>query len=260
MPLVEHIHKQIHLKLVYYGPGLGGKTTNLEHIHQKTKPELRGKLISLQNESERTIFFDLLPVELGLFRGYSLRLHLCTVPGQIRYDETRKLILRHADAVAFIVDSQPQAIDANIESALNLDTNLRLQGDDPTRIPLVVQYNKRDLPGVLDIAELREAIGIPDGVPEIEASARLGFGVFETLRMLARMCLALLPEPTRMPNGRSPSIMPGHRTSMYPEGRASGPLSSRMTPSPPEPPISVSSIPRAPGMPRVPGMGEGRGD
>lgn len=248
MPLVEHAHKQVHLKLVYYGPGLGGKTTNLEHIHQKTRPEYRGKLISLTNESERTLFFDLLPVELGLFRGYTLRLHLCTVPGQIRFDMTRRLILRHVDGVVFVVDSQPLAIDANVESAQNLETNLGLQGDDPTRIPLVVQYNKRDLPEVLSVEELRETIGIPSGLPEIEAIAREGVGVFETLKAVTKACLSLLPDPTRAPEGRSPSILPGKRASIYPGGRPSalnGPPNSAGAP------MSASIIPRAPGVPRI---------
>lgn len=254
MPLVEHAHKQVHLKLVYYGPGLGGKTTNLEYIHQKTRPELRGKLISLTNESERTLFFDLLPVELGLFRGYTLRLHLCTVPGQIRYDNTRRLVLRNVDGVVFVVDSQELAIDANAESAQNLETNLRLQGDDPTRMPLVIQYNKRDLPEAMPVSELRDIIGIPDGVREVEAVAREGIGVFETLKAVTKACLALLPDPTRAPEGRSPSILPGARASLFPGGRPSA--LSGGAPSSANPPLSASVIPRAPGMPRMGGEGE----
>src|SRR5687768_7363606 len=161
MPLVNHARQEIHLKVVYYGPGLGGKTTNLEQIHSKTKPDRRGKLISLATESERTLFFDLLPVELGVFMGYQVRLHLCTVPGQIAHDKTRRLVLRHVDGIVFVADSQPERLRENQESVINLATNLRLQGDDPDVLPFVVQYNKRDLAGVLSIDELRHGLGVP---------------------------------------------------------------------------------------------------
>ena len=146
--------KALFLKIVYYGPGLGGKTTNLELIHARTKPELRGKLISLATESERTLFFDLLPVELGKFKGYDIRLHLCTVPGQIAQEQTRRLVLRHVDGIVFVVDSQPSRLEENVESIRNLETNLMMQGDDPDRMPLVVQYNKRDLPTAVSIEEM----------------------------------------------------------------------------------------------------------
>jgi signal recognition particle receptor subunit beta len=125
MPTVSHSKKEVLLKLVYYGPGLGGKTTNLDYIHAHSKPEHRGKLLSLASESERTLFFDLLPVDLGKFKGYSIRLHLCTVPGQVAYDRTRKLVLRNVDGVVFVVDSQPAQLDANAESLANLAVNLR---------------------------------------------------------------------------------------------------------------------------------------
>ncbi len=144
MPLVHHAHRDLQMKVVYYGPGLGGKTTNLEYIHANTRPERRGKLIALENEAERTLFFDLLPMELGEFRNYRVRLHLCTVPGQIAYDTTRQLVLKNVDGIVFVVDSQPSRLEANYESIRNLEANLRLQGDDPDRMPLVVQYNKRD--------------------------------------------------------------------------------------------------------------------
>src|SRR5262245_11343590 len=168
MPVVQHALKELHVKLVYYGPGLGGKTTNLEWIHQNSRPEYRGKLLSLTTETERTLFFDLLPVELGTYKDYTVRLHLCTVPGQIRYDQTRRLVLRHADGIVFVVDSQQAAYDANIESVRNLEVNLLKQGDDPTRMPLVVQYNKRDLPDVMPIDELRDVLRVPAGVAEVE--------------------------------------------------------------------------------------------
>ena len=215
MPLVNHARRELHVKIVYYGPGLGGKTTNLEHIHRHSAPERRGKLISLMGESERTLFFDLLPVELGQLRGYTVRLHLCTVPGQIARDATRRLVLRHADGVVFVVDSQQGRMEASVQASRNLADNLRRQGDDPDRIPLVVQYNKRDLPGAVDVDTLREELGVPDDVPQVEASALEGWGVFETLKHITKACLKLVGDPATMPEGRSPSILPGRRASMY---------------------------------------------
>ena len=215
MPLVNHARRELHLKIVYYGPGLGGKTTNLEYIHRHSAPARRGKLISLVGEAERTLFFDLLPVELGELKGYTVRLHLCTVPGQIARDATRRLVLRHADGVVFVVDSQQGRVEANVEAIRNLADNLRLQGDDPDRIPLVVQYNKRDLPSAMDVASLQAALGVPDDIPQVEASALEGWGVFETLKHITKACLRLAGDPARMPEGRSPSILPGRRASMY---------------------------------------------
>jgi len=216
MPLVNHARQEIHLKVVYYGPGLGGKTTNLEHIHSRTRPELRGKLISLATESERTLFFDLLPVELGRFKGYQIRLHLCTVPGQIAHDRTRRLVLRHVDGIVFVVDSQRRRLEDNRESIANLYDNLRLQGDDPDRLPLVVQYNKRDLPEVMQLPDLRAALKVPDAVPEVEAVALRGDGVFETVKATLKACMKIVGDPARAPEGRSPSILPGKRPSMFP--------------------------------------------
>lgn len=226
MPLVNHGHQEIHLKVVYYGPGLGGKTTNLELIHARTKPDRRGKLISLATESERTLFFDLLPVELGVFMGYQVRLHLCTVPGQIAHDRTRRLVLRHVDGIVFVVDSQPERLLDNRESIVNLATNLRMQGDDPDVLPLVVQYNKRDLPGVLPVEVLRAELGVPEGVPELEAVAVRGVGVFETVKTMLKQCLKIVGDPRKAREGRSPSILPGARASMFPSAGRAGEASS----------------------------------
>ena len=216
MPLVNHARREIHLKVVYYGPGLGGKTTNLESIHGRTRPELRGKLISLATESERTLFFDLLPVDLGLFRGYQVRLHLCTVPGQIAHDRTRRLILRHVDGVVFVADSQRFRLEDNLESIDNLADNLRRQGDDPDRLPVVVQFNKRDLPTAMPVRELRAALNIPDDVHGVEAVAKQGKGVLETVKAILKGCMKIVGDPTGAPEGRSPSILPGQRASMFP--------------------------------------------
>src|SRR5262249_10256031 len=133
-----HRKREVLLKIVYYGPGLGGKTTNLEYVHANSRPDLPGKLLSLTNETERKLFFDLLPIDLGEFMGYSMRLHVCTVPGQVAFDRTRRLILRGVDGVVFVVDSQPAQLEANIESLENLATNLRALGVDPDHIPVVV--------------------------------------------------------------------------------------------------------------------------
>jgi signal recognition particle receptor subunit beta len=217
LPRIHHATREIQVKVVYYGPGLCGKTTNLEVIHKRSNPAHRGKLVSLNTESERTLFFDLLPVDLGTFRGYSVRLHLCTVPGQIALDQTRRLVLRNVDGIVFVVDSQLERLDANVDSIRNLETNLMLQGDDPSRMPLVVQYNKRDLPNVLDVETLRSALSVPAGVPEIEACAVSGQGVFETFKAIVKACIALLGDPSNKHVGRSISMLPQPRhASMFP--------------------------------------------
>jgi len=236
MPLVHHAKREIHVKVVYYGPGLGGKTTNLEHIHRHSAPDRRGKLVSLMTEAERTLFFDLLPMEIGVFRGYRVRLHLCTVPGQMAHDRTRQLVLRHVDGVVFVVDSQRGREESNVASIRNLAENLRRQGDDPDRIPLVVQYNKRDLPDVLSIDVLREVLAVPPDVEQLEASAATGAGVFETLKAITKACLKVLGDPATIPEGRSPSIVPGRRASMYRAAEATTP---------------EVSIPKAPAVPRL---------
>lgn len=223
MPYIDHARKELRLKVVYYGPGLGGKTSNLEYIHKHTRPERRGKLVALNTEAERTLFFDLLPVEIGRYKDYQVRVHLCTVPGQIAYDRTRQLVLRHVDGVVFVVDSQPARLRENHESMRNLEANLRLQGDDPAKMPLVVQFNKRDLAGPGGIEASREALGIPPGVLQIIASAGRGEGVFETLKAILKECLAVVEEPSRAPPGHSPSIVPGQRVSMFPEATAGTP-------------------------------------
>jgi signal recognition particle receptor subunit beta len=224
MPRIHHATREIQFKVVYYGPGLSGKTTNLEQIHKKSNPAHRGKLVSLNTESERTLFFDLLPVDLGQFRGYNVRLHLCTVPGQIAFDQTRRLVLRNVDGIVFVVDSQPDRLDDNIASLRNLEANLVLQGDDPSRMPLVVQYNKRDLPRALPIATLREALNVPEGVPEVVACARHGEGVFETFKGIVKACMSVVGDPREKPEGRSTSVLPTPiHSSMFPVA-AMGPM------------------------------------
>jgi signal recognition particle receptor subunit beta len=188
MAFVNHAAREIHCKVVYYGPGLGGKTTNLRYIHERMAGASRGKLISLATETDRTLFFDFLPVDLGTIRGFQARFHLYTVPGQVFYDASRKLILKGADGVVMVADSQAERMDANLESVRNLDENLHEHGLDLTTLPYVLQLNKRDLPSALPAAELIRALKVKNE-PVIEAVARQGRGVFDTLRAVVRQVL-----------------------------------------------------------------------
>ncbi len=188
MSFINYASREINCKIVYYGPGLCGKTTNLQFIYQNTLPDARGKMISLATETERTLFFDFLPLSLGEVRGFKTRFHLYTVPGQIFYDASRKLILKGVDGVVFVADSQEERIDANIESLENLRINLKEQGYDLDKLPYIIQYNKRDLPGVMSVEELHRELNITD-VPEFEACAATGEGVFETLKAVAKLIL-----------------------------------------------------------------------
>ncbi len=191
MPFINYAHREITCKLVYYGPGLGGKTTNLQWIYEKTSPEAKGKIVSLATESERTLFFDLLPLNLGTIRGFTTRFQLYTVPGQIFYDASRKLILKGADGVCFVADSQGARFDANTESLRNLLQNLKENGLDFPGIPYVLQLNKRDLPTALPVDQIVRALRLK-GEPVVEAIACRGVGVFETLKALARETLTRL--------------------------------------------------------------------
>ncbi len=188
MSFINYSSREINCKIVYYGPGLCGKTTNLQYIYKRMNPEARGKMISLATETERTLFFDFLPVSLGEIRGFKTRFHLYTVPGQVFYDASRRLILRGVDGVVFCADSQVSRMDANAESMENLRVNLREQGYDPDRIPLVMQYNKRDLSHVASLAELHALVN-ERNVPEFEAVAPTGIGVFETLKAIIKLIL-----------------------------------------------------------------------
>ncbi|HUH00703.1 MAG TPA: GTPase domain-containing protein [Kofleriaceae bacterium] len=191
MSFINYSSREINCKIVYYGPGLCGKTTNLQYIYNKTNPEAKGKMISLATETERTLFFDFLPLSLGEIRGFRTRFHLYTVPGQVFYDASRKLILKGVDGVVFVGDSQIERMEANIESLDNLGTNLQEQGYDLAKIPYVVQYNKRDLPNAAPMSELQEICN-PTNVPHYEAIATTGVGVFDTLKAVAKLVLTEL--------------------------------------------------------------------
>ena len=191
MSFINFAAREINCKIVYYGAGLGGKTTNLQHIYQKTAEQQKGKMISLATETERTLFFDFLPLDLGSVRGFKTRIHLYTVPGQVFYDASRKLILKGVDGVVFVADSQSERMEANVESLDNLRVNLGEQGYDLSKIPYVVQYNKRDLPNTVSVEELRQMIN-PGGAPDFQAVAPTGVGVFDTLKSVAKLVLTEL--------------------------------------------------------------------
>ena len=223
MSMINYASREINCKLVYYGPGLGGKTTNLEHVYQKVSPDARGKMVSLATETERTLFFDFLPVDLGTIRGFKTRFHLYTVPGQVYYNASRKLILKGVDGVVFVADSQIERMEANIESMQNLYDNMAQYGYDLTKIPFLIQYNKRDLPNAAPIKDLQAALNpgwpvedpakqkeLPDPyhagerliqlvddqwverVPYLESMAITGEGVFDTLKAVAKLVLKTL--------------------------------------------------------------------
>ena len=223
MSMINYASREINCKLVYYGPGLGGKTTNLEHIYGKVAPNTRGKMISLATETERTLFFDFLPVDLGTIRGFKTRFHLYTVPGQVYYNASRKLILKGVDGIAFVADSQLERMEANVESMQNLYDNMAEYGYDLTKIPFIIQYNKRDLPNAAPVRDLQAALNpgwpiedltqqkaTPNPIrpgeflvekvgtdwigraPYQEAVATRGDGVFDTLKTVSKLVLKSL--------------------------------------------------------------------
>lgn len=191
MTFINYVAREINCKIVYYGPGLGGKTTNLQYLYDITNAENKGKLISLATETERTLFFDFLPLNLGQIRGLRTRFHLYTVPGQVFYDASRKLILRGVDGVVFVADSQEERLDANLESLSNLEQNLKEHGFDLPKIPYVLQLNKRDLPNAMPVEQLTKLL-LVKGEPVFEAVAPRGTGVLETLKAVARQVLVEL--------------------------------------------------------------------
>ncbi len=188
MSFINYAAREINFKIVYYGPGLCGKTTNLQFIYEKSNPQQKGKLISLATETDRTLFFDFLPLDLGSVRGFKTRFHLYTVPGQVFYDASRKLILKGVDGVVFVADSQEARMDANVESLRNLDDNLKENGFELKTIPYVLQFNKRDLPTAVSTDDMYRALNFKSE-PTFEAIATTGVGVFETLKAVAKQVL-----------------------------------------------------------------------
>jgi signal recognition particle receptor subunit beta len=192
MALINYASREINAKIVYYGPGLGGKTTNLKYIYGKLNPAIKGKLISLATELDRTLFFDFLPIDLGTIRGFKTRFHLYTVPGQVFYNASRKLILKGVDGIIFVADSQIERFDENIESFENLQDNLRTYSLSLEKIPLVFQYNKRDLPNITSVEELQKILNPQGRYAYFEAVATQGIGLFETLKEVCKHVLKAL--------------------------------------------------------------------
>lgn len=191
MAFFNYATMQMAAKVVYYGPGLCGKTTNLQYIYNKTAPRSRGEMVSLETESDRTLFFDLLPLEVGVIAGFRTRFQLYTVPGQVFYGETRRMVLKGVDGIVFVADSQIPVLDANLESLRDLEHNLAEMGLSLDHMPIVMQYNKRDLPNILPVDVLEKALN-PKGWPSVEASAIKGSGVFDTLKAISRLTLTQL--------------------------------------------------------------------
>lgn len=191
MSLINYAAREINCKIVYYGPGLGGKTTNIKYVYSRINPETRGKLISLATELDRTLFFDFLPLDLGTIRGFRTRFHLYTVPGQVYYNASRRLILKGLDGLVFVADSQINRLDDNLDSVYNLNDNLATYSINVEGIPHVIQYNKRDLPNIVPVEELERLLN-PRNVPHFEAIATQGVGVFDTLKAVAKMVIKAL--------------------------------------------------------------------
>jgi signal recognition particle receptor subunit beta len=245
MVFFNYTTMQMTAKIVYYGPGLGGKTTNLQHIHKKTASASRGEMVSLETETDRTLFFDLLPLDVGVIGGMKVRLQLYTVPGQVFYNATRKLVLKGADGIVFVADSQQAALDANIESRQNLETNLNELGMELSQIPFVLQYNKRDIRNIHPVGTLNEALN-PSGAPFFEAAALHGIGVFETLKIISRLALTsvrkkLAADAPRHPGFHVPAI-PGAPVGMMQTHTAGTPVPAVETPA-----VSFAAAPLAPG-------------
>jgi len=193
MSLINYASREINCKIVYYGPGLGGKTTNIKYVYKQIDADARGKLVSLATETDRTLFFDFLPLNLGQVQGFKTRFHLYTVPGQVHYDASRRLILKGADGIIFVADSQKERLEDNIESYKNLNVNLKSQNIDPDSIPLVLQYNKMDLPNVMDADTLDEKLN-KDNYLSFESIANEGMVVFDTLKAISKLVLKSVSE------------------------------------------------------------------
>ena len=231
MVFFNYTTMQMTAKIVYYGPGLCGKTTNLQHIHNKTASTSRGEMVSLETETDRTLFFDLLPLDVGVIGGMKVRLQLYTVPGQVFYNATRKLVLKGADGIVFVADSQQVALEANVESRQNLEANLAELGMNLGQLPFVLQYNKRDIRSIHSVETLNETLN-PSGVPYFEAAALHGIGVFETLKSISRLALASVRKRLAAEAPR-----PGHPTpSPFAESRGPAPTWKPLAATPAPPP------------------------
>ena len=251
MVSINYSAREVCCKIVYYGPGLSGKTTNLQYIHSKVPQDTRGKLISLATEADRTLYFDFLPINIGTINDFQAKFQLYTVPGQVYYNATRKLVLRGVDGLVFVADSQPDKMDENIESLANLEENLREYGYDPDTMPLVLQYNKVDLPGVLSVEEMNAKLNTKNR-PHFTGSATLGQGVFDTLKLKIKLVLekAKSTSASAMSSGSAKASPPSSAAAVskptpYPEvervpAETTPPSAQAESPTPPEP-VAVSA-------------------
>lgn len=252
MAVINYSKKEISAKIVYYGPSLCGKTTNIQSIYQSVKPEQKGKLVSLATEADRTLFFDFLPIEIANIRGFKTRLHFYTVPGQVYYNSTRRAVLTGVDGLVFVADSQRDKMEENIESLANLEENLNYYGKSMKTIPLVIQYNKRDIADAMPIAEMNQILN-PDGYAFSEAVATTGEGVLETLTKITKMVLQHIEKGT---SGKQPQPQaPAARPAPVMERAAASPVLERTETPPPQreyapapPPVHASPAP-APHLP-----------
>src|SRR5512138_3031455 len=232
MVFFNYATMQMAAKIVYYGPGLCGKTTNLHHIYGRTAPDSRGEMVSLETETDRTLFFDLLPLDVGVISGFKTRVQLYTVPGQVFYNTTRKLVLKGVDGIVFVADSQRPMLEPNKESFRNLRENLAEIGLAIDDVPVVLQYNKRDLANILSVDELEEALNAGRRYDAFEASAANGTGVFETLKGISKLTLRALR--SRMTGDmRRPAVFAAPAT---PPASAAGP-----TPAAPPAPVEAAA-------------------
>ena len=234
MVLFNHATREMTAKIVYYGPGLCGKTTNLMVIFDKLDPSQKGKMLSLATKTDRTLFFDLLPVDIGKVANFNLKIQLYTVPGQVFYNETRKLVLKGAGSIVFVTDSQPAMVEANRESFANLLENMQENNLDPNDTPIVIQYNKRDIPGVLPVEALQERLGF-EGYPFTEASALKGEGVMETFKLVSKITAKHLMARFKGGKTEAPKKPAAKKTAKAPEPEPLPPLFPEAMPFPESP-------------------------
>ncbi len=248
MAIFNYAAREMTAKIVYYGPGLSGKTTSIQYIHSRISPKNRGKLVSLATETDRTLFFDFFPVEFGRVGGFKIKFNFYTVPGQVFYNTTRKLVLKGADGVVFVADSQPGMMEQNLESLENLKENLKAHGLDWETIPFVIQYNKRDIPGAMPVEEMRRRLN-PRGVPDFETVATTGQGVMEAMKTICKMVLADLQKKQRRAAGRAAAQRPPDAA--QPPQAEAAPVRTEPAPEPPPPPPEKEPAP-APAEPSAP--------
>lgn len=240
MAIFNYAAREMTAKIVYYGPGLSGKTSSIQYIHQKISPKSKGKLVSLATETDRTLFFDFFPVEFGQIGGFKVKFNFYTVPGQVFYNTTRKLVLKGADAVVFVADSQSGMMEQNLESLENLRMNLKAHNIDWETVPFVLQYNKRDIPGALPLEEMRRRLN-PGRVPEFETSATTGMGIMEAMKTVCRMVLEHIQQKTRRGAGRTDAeAVPGVRKATEAFAAAGGIQGGLRAATPPQAPSAAA--------------------